>query len=903
MKPTHRLFSAVVFAGSVLFAEKALSQTYYLDVNGTTEGSGIAGAGSYNVATSIWTTVADGTGTAVAHVGNKPYVIAAGSDAAGLSFNLTGTLQQPSNLTIEEGFVTIDSTLDTFRSPTIQTNDGTSLAITSPNLRATASFNTLGNSSLDLFRISNNHGVATTFIKNGPGLLVVNNNASNIRPSFVSTINNGTVRIRSGNAFYLSDSRLTLITLTINNGGTLELDNNITVAGNPITINGPGFNNGTTDLGAIANAAGSNSYNSLITLGSACRINNNAQGTLLTLNPSGARAITGGHALTIGGTGDVTVSKSIEFIPELAKDGAGTLTLSASNIYQGATTVHGGKMVAGSASPFGDSTAAVTVNPGGVLDLAGQTLTAGKAFTLAGGSLINSAGTSTLETAASATVVNGGSYAPETFPNVGVGGPGSGAAVDPLMRLKNTTVTNLTGGSGYSSTATATFTAAPSGGSTATATLSFGLTQASINSISGGTGWAVGDAVTLNGGTVPAQATVSSINSGAITGLTLTTPGSGYTAAPTGITKVTSATGNVTGVTLTANATNFTVTSVNVTSQGSGYIIAPSLVISAPNSGGTQATSAPNSAVYALSFSNGGTGYTSAPTVTLSGGIVDATAIGGFASIQLTADSSMGGVGDMVVNPAISSSGAFGLTKIGAGSLSLTATNSYSGNTVVNEGTLSLGNGATNTSLANSADVVVAPGAILNLNYTGTDTIDQLTLAGVQVEPGIYGSSHSSNRIIGTGTLTVLNGPSASSAYDTWAITTHGLSGGNAAFDFDFENDGLANGLEWILGGNPKTGAPTVSPLAGRDLSGNLVLQFTREEEAITESTLTLQYATDLDGTWANSFVIDADGGTDANGVIVLIDQIPDPDTVVVTIPATATPGGKAFARLKATKP
>ena len=560
MKSTRRLFSAAIFVGSVLFAEKALSQTYYLDVNGATENSGITAGGSYDVATTIWSTAADGSGASVAHTANKPYVISAGTDAAGLNYTLTGSLQQPSKLTIEEGYVTLSSTLDTFRGPIIQTENGTSLVVSAPNLRSTATFNTLGSSTVDLFRISNTNGASTTFIKNGPGSLVVNNAASNIRPSFTSTINNGTVRIKNGNAFYLNDpTRLTFISLTVNTGGTLELDNNITVASNPITIHGPGFNNGIVDLGAIANFAGSNNYNSLITLGSASRINNNAAGTTLTLNPADSRAITGPFGLTVGGAGDVVVSKSIEFVTELAKDGAGTLTLS--------------------------------------------------------------------------------------------------------------------------------------------------------------------------------------------------------------------------------------------------------------------------------------------------------------------------------------------------------ATNSYGGNTVVSEGTLSLGNGTTHTSLTDSADVVVAPGAILNLNYTGTDTIDQLILADVPVEPGIYGSSHPSNRITGTGTLTVLNGPTASSAYDTWATTTHGLSGGNAAFDFDYDNDGLANGLEWILGGDPKVGTTAVSPLASRDTNGNLVLHFTREEDSITESTLTLQYDTDLDGSWANSFVIDADGGTDANGVSVVIDQVPDPDTVVVTIPAAAVPGGKAFVRLEATKP
>jgi autotransporter-associated beta strand protein len=243
-----------------------------------------------------------------------------------------------------------------------------------------------------------------------------------------------------------------------------------------------------------------------------------------------------------------------------------------------------------------------------------------------------------------------------------------------------------------------------------------------------------------------------------------------------------------------------------------------------------------------------------------------------------------------------------GLTKEGSGTLSLTGTNTYTGNTTVTAGALSLGNGTTNTGLADAADVSVASGATLNLNYSGTDTIDELWLGGVQKPAGVYGSSDPSGLITGSGTLTVTTGPSAS-AYDNWATVTHGLTGPNAAFDFDYDNDGIDNGLEWILGGNPTTSSTGILPLATRNLAGDLVLTFTRAEASITETTLKVEFGTDL-ASWPKQATIGAtSSGPDANGVVVSINTAASPDAVTVTIPASNAPSGRIFARLNASKP
>jgi autotransporter-associated beta strand protein len=77
-----------------------------------------------------------------------------------------------------------------------------------------------------------------------------------------------------------------------------------------------------------------------------------------------------------------------------------------------------------------------------------------------------------------------------------------------------------------------------------------------------------------------------------------------------------------------------------------------------------------------------------------------------------------------------------GLTKGGAGTLALTNANSYTGNTAVQAGTLSLGF----ASLPNAADVLISSGAALNLNFAGTDMIRALFLNGASQPAGTWGA-------------------------------------------------------------------------------------------------------------------------------------------------------------------
>lgn len=207
--------------------------------------------------------------------------------------------------------------------------------------------------------------------------------------------------------------------------------------------------------------------------------------------------------------------------------------------------------------------------------------------------------------------------------------------------------------------------------------------------------------------------------------------------------------------------------------------------------------------------------------------------------------------------------GSQGITKTGTGTLKLTAANTYTGNTTVSEGQLILGNGTNNTTLSDSADLSVASGATLQLDYSAgnTDTIDELWLGGVQQSPGIYGAgTYSGVTITGTGTLTVLNGP-PTDPFANWMSTNYpAIVSPNNQPGADPDNDGIANLVEYLLqGGNPSVN--TTNSLPSVNTSGaNFVFTYFRRAAA-TGTTQTFEYGTDLDG-WTSVAIPGGSGVT-----------------------------------------
>ena len=97
----------------------------------------------------------------------------------------------------------------------------------------------------------------------------------------------------------------------------------------------------------------------------------------------------------------------------------------------------------------------------------------------------------------------------------------------------------------------------------------------------------------------------------------------------------------------------------------------------------------------------------------------------------------------------ISGSGSF--TKAGTGTLMLSGTNSYNGNTAVNGGTLQI----LVATLATNSTVSIAAGAVLRLDFTGTNTVAGFITNGVAVPPGVYNTANAAPFIAGSGSLKV----------------------------------------------------------------------------------------------------------------------------------------------------
>jgi autotransporter-associated beta strand protein len=237
--------------------------------------------------------------------------------------------------------------------------------------------------------------------------------------------------------------------------------------------------------------------------------------------------------------------------------------------------------------------------------------------------------------------------------------------------------------------------------------------------------------------------------------------------------------------------------------------------------------------------------------------------------------------GDNTFAMAITEAGTTSLVKSGSGKWILTGANLYTGSTTVSNGVLAL----TSATLGDESSVVIDAGAMLQLDFIGTDQINALKVDGHDLPPGIYSSA--SGFITGPGTLTVTSGP-AFATYASWSSRgIHNLTGGPTADD---DNDGIANLLEYVLGGDPRIESNQILPTASTS-GGNLVFTFRRMSSTTTDTTQVFQHSTNLTD-WTDVPLV-------PSSTVVIHSNTPQDgtETVIITLPSgTST---QCFARLK----
>lgn len=230
-----------------------------------------------------------------------------------------------------------------------------------------------------------------------------------------------------------------------------------------------------------------------------------------------------------------------------------------------------------------------------------------------------------------------------------------------------------------------------------------------------------------------------------------------------------------------------------------------------------------------LTFSNGGTLKLSADIPSL--------IIEGSSTFGVLTNNAAGGVIDtngFSTTIAVAVSGVGGLTKAGAGTLTLSGTNVYEGDTTITDGTLVLGAVNSNNELSS---VSIGTSGVLQLTYEGTDTVDKLFIGATQQAAGVYGHSSTgatngglgvgaldARFASGTGTLTVVSNPPSNSPFETFMAGFPGLTGNDALPEADPDGDGLSNLAEFIMGGTaPDTGSAANRPVEAV-ISGHLTI-------------------------------------------------------------------------------
>jgi autotransporter-associated beta strand protein len=521
-----------------------------------------------------------------------------------------------------------------------------------------------------------------------------------------------------------------------------------------------------------------------------------ASGRSLTINAQ-FQATSGTTTVNFPGAGSVNINKlPASTSLKLINNGNGTLTLGGSATtstteLSASATVSGGKNIingptitTSTLGTYGNSggNSSFELQSGGANFNGGIRITGG-----ADGSLIK---------------VTDGSFTTTTFTIGRTSNPGLGG--------------NAPSNSGFVAT----------GGTASMTSLTVGNSNSSATARIDGSTVTVSDTINIGNGTSNIRWNTLQVNSGSLTvsganGIQLSTH--------TGTANLSQV--RLTGGTTTTEAINFGAAASLANSRGEVEIGSGATLY--VGSGGVDIVSAN---AYTTNFkANGGTigakaSWTSTVPVVLA------------ASSTFQAADAADAAFDITLNAGVSGTG--GLFKTGGGTLTLgVVAPDYSGDTTVSSGTLSLAQPNENNE---SSAVWIDSGALLNLNFAGTDKVEALFINGVQQLEGIYeavgnpGSGIEISSITGTGTLTVTG-----SGFDTWISGTF-ANGNTVPSDKqgpndDPDNDGIDNLTEYAVANlDPTVNNGSVGTFTG------LTLSFAKRQPLAGDITYSIEESTDL---------------------------------------------------------
>ena len=600
------------------------------------------------------------------------------------------------------------------------------------NFNTTYSGNLTGNGSLT------KNGIGTTTLTG------VNTYSGN------TTVSAGTLQLGSATALSGNSSAV-----SVASGATLDLNGQTLTNTNPLTLNGPGF------IGAaLANSSASAAvYAGTVTL-------------------AADNSSVGGN-----GAGTITLNGIVSGAFSLYKGGTDTLILNAANTFGASNktfTIGGGTVQLGNAASLGNATSAVSVMSGAVLDLSGQTVVNTNPLTINGqysstiGALTNSssaasyAGTVALGSdssiggnGASTLTLNGIVSGAFNLTKIGTDTLAFGNVTNTFGANKTFTIS---AGTVRLGNATSLGNATNSVAVTSGAVLDlYGQTVANTNplTISGQYSSTVGAVANSSSGNASYAGTValasdSSIGGNGAGNMTL----SGVVSGAYNLTKVGS------GTLVLSNAANtfggagktFTI-SAGTVQLG---VIAGSL--------GDVSTAVSVTSGAALDLNSQWSDVAANP-VTINGrysstvgALTDSVGAGQYAgTVALGSASSIGGAMSFTLSGAIS--GNYALTKVGAGQLTLSGDNSFTGGVTISTGELRLGSTGALNGTAGSENAVAFGSGVLNafLSINGNN----VTIANLTTDPTTPGSAFVQNNANGaaTATLTVGNSLNLSGTY------------------------------------------------------------------------------------------------------------------------------------------